>query len=355
MKRQAWLDYMKFIAMSLVVFHHTPPRYNPAHEVGLIYVGMPMFFFAAGYLFKVAKEQDFFTFLRHRARKILIPYTTFFVVFYALWLVMGRRMAGPEEMAIDPLLPLWQFISGQPDVVVAPFWFLATMFTMQLIYYPIRRYLSGYWPFVVSLLLCLSLLVLPDVDWMRYWNFDRALLYMPLYAFGNCFKDLVNRFAFSSGSKPLAVAGEGQETLNPPCPLPLWLMLVCATVSMAFLIIAPVSMEPGLAYVLAPEAAILFIPLYVALCKWLEARFGPSRVARNVAITGITFLGLQNYLIGIFKMLVAKLFGPGAMDETILWKFAIALVVMMILYPLALFVDRYLPWMLGNPYKKNGR
>ena len=334
MKRQAWLDYMKFIAMSLVVFHHTPPRYEPSHEQALIYVGMPMFFFAAGYLFKMTKEQDFLTFLKHRARKILIPYTTFFIVFYALWLLVGRRMAGPEEMAIDPLTPLWQFISGRPDVVVAPFWFLATMFTLQLIYYPIRRYLSGHWPLIVSVLLCLSLLILPDVDWMRFWNFDRALLYMPLYAFGNCCKDLVDRF-----------------TLTPPSRTVLWTLL--AAVGFAYLIIAPVHWDKALAYVFAPAAAILIIPLYVALCKWLEARFGDSRVARNVAITGITFLGLQNYLIGIFKILVSKLVGPGAMDETILWKFAIALVVMVILYPLALFVDRYLPWMLGNERKRN--
>ena len=333
---------MKFIAMSLVVFHHTPPRYEPSHEQALIYVGMPMFFFASGYLFKITKEQHFLAFLKRRARQILIPYTTFFIVFYALWLLVGRRMAGPEEMAIDPLTPLWQFISGQPDVVVAPFWFLATMFTLQLIYYPIRRYLSGHWPLVVSVLLCLSLLVLPDLEVFHYWNFDRALLYMPLYAFGNCCKDLVDRFTFS----------RTERLDNGSRPLPVALMLVCAVIGMTFLIIAPVRMNADLAYVLAPEAAILFIPLYVALCKWLENRYGPSKVARNVAITGITFLGLQNYLIGVFKILVSKLFGPGAMDETILWKFAVGFAVMVILYPLALFIERYFPWMLGK--KKSG-
>lgn len=343
MKRQAWLDYMKFIAMALVVFHHTPPRYEPSHEQALIYVGMPMFFFAAGYLFNVAKQKNFLTFLKHRASKILIPYTTFFIVFYALWLFIGRRMAGPEEMAIDPLTPLWQFIQGRPDVVVAPFWFLATMFTLQIIYYPISRYLSGYWPLVVSILLCFSLLILPDTDWMHYWNFYRALLYMPLYAFGNCCKDLVDRFTFT----PEKVENN-QTAVKTTRPLPLVLMIVGAIASMAFLIIAPVRMKADLAYVLAPLAAILFIPLYVAICKWLESRFGASRVARNVAITGITFLGLQNYLIGIFKMLVSKLVGPDAMDETILWKFAIAFVVMLILYPLALMVERYFPWMLGK-------
>ncbi len=346
MQRQAWLDYMKFIAMALVVFHHTPPRYEPAHEQALIYVGMPMFFFAAGYLFNIAKQKDFWTFLKHRARKILIPYTTFFIVFYALWLVVGRRMAGPEEMAIDPMTPLWQFITGSPDVVVAPFWFLATIFTMQIIYYPISRYLKGIWPLVVSILLCMSLLVLPDTDWMRFWNLYRALLYMPLYAFGNCCKSLVDRFTFSSTTASGSLDGTSAAR-----PLPSALIILLALIGMAILAITPVSIDPALAYVIAPEAAILVIPFYVAVCKWLEQRHGPSRIAQNVAITGITFLGLQNYLIGIFKMLVGKLVGPESLNENIVWKFAIAFIVMLILYPLALMVERYFPWMLGKGYK----
>ena len=137
MDRKAWLDYIKFIAMFLVVVYHTPPRYDTAHEVALFNMGAPVFFFAAGYLFDIAKQKGFLTFLRRRASRILIPYTTFFIVFYALWLIVGRRMAGPEEQAIDSLTPLWQFFQGTPDVVLGPFWFLAALFTMQVIYYPL--------------------------------------------------------------------------------------------------------------------------------------------------------------------------------------------------------------------------
>lgn len=349
MKRKDWLDYMKFVAMSLVVFHHSPPRYDNTQEVALVYVGMPMFFFAAGYLFKVSKQQDFWTFLRHRAKKILIPYTTFFILFYALWLFVGRSMVGSEEMAINRLTPLWQFLTGRPDIVVAPFWFLAAMFTMQLIYYPIRRYTSGYWPLIISLLLCLSLFILPDWPYFRCWNFDRALLYLPLYAFGNCCKDFVDSF-----ETPLVIR-HGVPTATDAlkkAPLKYVLMVVCAAVGMTFLIYAPSSITV-VAYVLAPMAAILFIPLYVTLCKWLEAQFGASRVAKNVAITGITFLGFQNYLIGIFKILVTKLFGADTLNENILWKFGIGIVVMIILYPLALIVERYFPWLLGKKSKKN--
>ena len=328
-QRQAWLDYLKLIAMFMVVVYHTPPRYDTAHEVALFNMGAPVFFLAAGYLFNIAKQKDFFTFLRHRARQILVPYTTFFIVFYALWLVVGRRMAGPEEQAIDVLTPLWQFIQGRPDVVLGPFWFLACIFTMQLIYYPIRKYLTGYWPLVVSLLLSLSLFILPDVPILRYWNLDRALLYMPIYAVGNCCRPLVDQFAFKGISRSL-----------------LWVLL--AAVGLGFLIAAPLTIDRAVAYVLAPVAVILVLPLYTAVCKWLESKALIGRIARVVAITSITYLAVQNYLIGIIKIVVAKVLGEGVFDDNVLLKVAIAVVVMAIIYPIALFVDRYTPWMLGK-------
>ena len=333
MKRKTWLDYIKLIAMTLVVVYHTPPRYDNAHEMALFNMGAPVFFFAAGYLFNIARQQNFFTFLRRRARQLLVPYATFFVIFYALWLVVGRRMAGPEEQAIDVLTPLWQFVQGTPDVVLGPFWFIAALFTMQVIYYPIRKYLAGHWPLVVALLLSLSLLVMPDLPWFRYWNLDKAFLYMPIYGVGNCCRPLVDRFDFGTAGRSL-----------------LWIVL--AVLGLGFLIVAPLTIDRAVAYVLAPEAVILVLPFYTAVCKWLESRFGTSRVAQNVAITGITYLALQNYLIGVIKIVAARLLGPAVLDDSILLKVVIALVVMVVLYPLALFVERYLPFLLGKSYKR---
>lgn len=334
MKRQAWLDYMKFIAMFLVVLYHTPPRYDNAHEAALFNMGAPVFFFAAGYLFNIVRQRGFLSFLAHRARQILVPFTTFFIIFYALWLVVGRRMAGPEEMSIDTLTPVWQFIQGTPDVVLGPFWFLAALFTMQVIYYPIKKYLPGYWPLVVAFLLSLSLFILPDVPWFRYWNLDKALLYMPIYALGNCCHALIEKFNFDNAGRSL-----------------LWLL--CAALGLGFLIVAPLNIDKDVAYVLAPEAVILVLPLYTAVCKWLEKHHGVSRVAQTVAITGITYLALQNYLIGVIKMLISKVAGSAIFDDNILLKIAVAIAVMIILYPLAILVERYLPFLLGKPYKKS--
>lgn len=333
MKRKAWLDYLKFFAMFMVVVYHTPPRYDNAHEAALFNMGAPVFFFAAGYLFNIARQQGFLSFLRHRARQILVPYTTFFVIFYALWLAVGRRMAGPEEQAIDTLTPLWQFVQGRPDVVLGTFWFLAALFTMQLIYYPLSKYLRGYWPLVVALVMSLSLFIMPDVPAFRYWNLDKAFLYMPIYAVGNCCRGLVDRWDLSTAGRSL-------------------LCLMGAVLGLGFLVLAPLTIDRDAAYVLAPLAVILVLPLYTALCKWCEARWGTSRIAQVVAITGITYLALQNYLIGIIKMIVTRVAGPEVFDDNIVLKVLTAIVVMAILYPLALIVERYFPFLLGKPYKK---
>lgn len=333
MKRQAWLDYMKFIAMTLVVLYHTPPRYDTAREVALFNMGAPVFFLAAGYLFNIARQQDFLSFLKHRARQLLVPYTTFFIIFYALWLLVGRRMAGPEEQAIDVLTPVWQFFQGTPQVVLGPFWFIAALFTMQVIYYPVRRVLAGWGALVVALLLSLSLLILPDVPWLRYWNLDKAILYMPIYAVGNCCRQLVDKCDCSTRARTL-------------------ILLALAALGLAFLIVAPLTIDRGVAYVLAPEAVILVLPLYIATCRWLQDRWGENPIVRNVAITGITYLALQNYLIGVIKIVTARLVGPEVIDESILFKVIIALAVMAVLYPLALLVERYFPFMLGKSYRR---
>lgn len=329
MNRKVWLDNVKFIAMILVVIYHTPPRYDTATEALLFNMGAPVFFFAAGYVFNIAKQKDFLSFMRHRARQILVPYTTFFIIFYALWLAVGRRMAGPEEMAIDTLTPVWQFIGGRPEVVLGPFWFLACLFSMQLIYYPIKRYLPGWWPLIAGFLLGLSLLVLPNLPWLRYWNIDRALLYMPIYAVGNNCRQLADKVSFDNPWRTL-----------------LWIALACA--SFAFLSIAPFHWDKDLAYVLAPFAVILVLPLYTAVCKSLEASPAVCRVGHVVAITSITYLAIQNYLIGIIKILFAKFMGETIFDDNILLKIAVALIVMIVLYPIAIFIDRHLPWLLGK-------
>ena len=97
---------------------------------------------------------------------------------------------------------------------------------------------------------------------------------------------------------------------------------------------------------LPPRPLYWFLPFYTAISKWLEEHVGNSRIAQTVAITGITYLALQNYLIGVVKMMVSRVCGPAVFDTIYAEDSVIALVVMAILYPLAVLIER-LPFPAG--------
>ncbi|MBQ1610583.1 MAG: hypothetical protein II087_01690, partial [Muribaculaceae bacterium] len=67
-----------------------------------------------------------------------------------------------------------------------------------------------------------------------------------------------------------------------------------------------------------------------------------------VVVSGTVYLGMQNYLIGIGRLLLEKFTHPGIMDEQVWLKFVLALAVMVAIYPVAWLIDRYIPWFLGK-------
>jgi len=315
--------------MFLVVAYHSPPRLEVLDEVFIFNLRMPVFFAMAGFLFNAKKYNTFGKYLKQRAKQIIVPYIVFFVFFYVLWLVVGRRMVGGEEMAVPPLQPLWEFVMGRPEVVVQTFWYLACLFTIQIIYYWIQRWTKGYWRFVVALALNLSLFVLPDADWMRTWNFDRALVFMPLYAFGDCFRDYIKQVDFSRTGQTFAI-------------------ILLALVGCGALYFGRQAVPKSTFYVLRVEVALMLLPAVLAIFKAIAKRLPISPAARTVVITGTIYLAFQNYFIGIIKIILTKCCGEGIFDEHIWLKLVIALVVMVAIYPFAAFINRRMPWALGK-------
>ena len=65
-------------------------------------------------------------------------------------------------------------------------------------------------------------------------------------------------------------------------------------------------------------------------------------------MSGIVYLGVQNYFIGFTKILLNRLIYNGVVDEYIWFKYAIAIMVMIAIYPFAWAIDRYAPWLIGK-------
>lgn len=349
-ERYAWLDYVRFFSIFLVIVFHTPPRLATLDDAVILNLRVPVFFCVSGLLYSIDRWSVFWAYARHRAKQILVPYTTFFIIFYALWLVMGRAMVGPGEEAIPVLQPLWEFVLGNPNVVLKPFWYIACLFTMQMLYYGIERLVGRrhVWAFAVSCVLAAGTYVVSEVweswPWVHYvndfWNLGNACLFLPFYALGNCFKTQLHAMSFKNARTTVG-------------------MLLLAAASMAFMVLiaglrdttSPMG-DPGLYNVLRDVAGMLVIPAYMCTAKWVASKLGRRHVVEFVVVSGTVYLGVQNYLIGLCKVALTRFCYPTVIDDHIWLKLVIALVVMAAIYPVAVFIDRRCPWLIGkdHPY-----
>ena len=201
LQREAWLDYVRFFSIFLVIVFHTPPRLALFDDAVILNLRVPVFFCISGFLYSFDRRPRFFDYVKHRAKQILVPYCTFFVAFYALWLMVGRSMVGAEEEAISVWAPVVEFISGNPQTVVAPFWYIACLFTIQMLYRGIECLVKRTWVLPTCVVLALATYFIPyEIPVVaaigKIWNIGNALLFLPFYALGNCCKGLLSRLEF---------------------------------------------------------------------------------------------------------------------------------------------------------------
>ena len=90
------------------------------------------------------------------------------------------------------------------------------------------------------------------------------------------------------------------------------------------------------------------IPAYVSFSKLLAGKFGRNRVVEFVVVSGTVYLGLQNYFIGFIKIVLNRVLYDGVIDDNAWLRLVIAIVVMAAIYPVAWFIDRYIPWFIGK-------
>lgn len=335
-ERQAWLDYVRFFSIFLVIVFHTPPRLALFDDAVILNLRVPVFFCISGFLYSFDRWPRFTTYLRHRAKQILVPYCTFFFIFYALWLMVGRKMVGPEEEAISVWQPIIEFVSGNPQTVVAPFWYIACLFTMQILYWCIERMVPRRFVFPACLALAAGTYLIPyeipTVSTIGHlWNIGNALLFLPFYALGNSFKPMLSRLEFRT-----------------PPGAAIWVAM--AAVSVIIMVEATTlhTTDPQMYCLVRIAAGLMIIPCYFCVAKWIAAKLGHRRIIEFVVVSGTVYLGLQNYFIGVAKIVLNRILYDGVLDDNIWLKYVIAVAVMIAIYPFAWAIDRYAPWLIGK-------
>lgn len=331
--RQPWLDYVRLASIFLVILYHTPPRVPLVDDAVVLNLRVPVFFLVSGFLYS-DRWRSFGAYLKHRSKQILVPYTTFFILFYALWLCPGTHTA-PDGHAIAWWVPLQEWAWGYPREVCGPFWYIACLFTMQMLFYWMQRFIGRRWLLPVCLAISLGYMFvawLVDTDlYMSFWNFTHAIQYLPFYAMGNCLKQPIERLRFTSVQQGLLLT----------------VLAVASVVIMALSLPTPGHQEwtYGMAKVLA---GAMIIPLYLCIGKWVAGRLGRKTVVELVVVNGTVYLAMQNYFIGFIRNVIIHFWGHEAISQMFWWRPAIALVVMVAILPFAWLIHYHAPWMLGK-------
>lgn len=334
-RRLSWIDYAKVFSICLVVSYHTPPRSEGFGDEMVSTLRMPAFFLIAGFLFDAGKFPSFMAFLKHRGRQLLIPYASFSLIFYLLWLAFGREMAGDTA----PLsAPITEFLTGRPTLIIAPFWFVVCLFTLQTVYYLLQRFIPRHRLFPACLVLPILLTFL---DVPQVWQLFNALLYLPFYAFANCFKELISKLSFV------------HHKIEIFCTLPIAVGIIY--LRHHFITEASSGIWTDLlCWAMFIAAGILLLPTYIGCCKIAGKWFGPQPLIETIGKNTIIILALHNYYIGLLLIIADRLSGQLHFLEHLPWlNLPITLLVVFSLYYPILAINRWAPFLIGRPWQEN--
>ena len=329
-EREVWIDIAKFISIFLVVLFHTNPHLDGYIFEFLRLLRMPAFFLIAGLLFNIEKWNSFTKFIKYRFRRLIIPYFWFSLIFYLLWLFIGRNMVGAEELSIHVLTPVKEFLLGKPSIVLAPYWFITCLFTIQMLFYCLKKWIkSNYIIIIISIFCYLATIHLNITD--LPWCIDKAFCYLPFYAYANILKEhknspLLNKIRYTIG--------------------PTIASLVILIANSYFVRSEDIS---HLLYIISGFA---IMPAYIVFCKYLAAIPSPTCIRNTITYIGdnnIITLALQNYIIGLIKILATSLFAINILTTNhYIINIAITLATIMCSMLIAFFVNRFTPFIIGK-------
>lgn len=190
--RLHWIDTLKGIAITLVVFaHHSLPVTLNTYIYSF---HMPLFFFISGFLFdfrKYAKSAS--NFVKRRLKSLIVPYF-FFALLTCLFYFLLEKIFHFGYFKISTFYDVIYIIlcaPGDRDLVNPPLWFLPCLFVTELLFYGIAK---KYYEEPRKLVLWLTATGMIGYFYAVYtdirlpWNADVALTAVVFYGVGNLFR-----------------------------------------------------------------------------------------------------------------------------------------------------------------------
>ena len=143
-KRITWQDAARGLAILSVAFGHiienSPYRgfTVPAHHV-LYSFHMALFFILSGLLFKVKDGESYIKFIGKRAKSILLPYLLASILLTIWYTVHDYWFPFSDSWQT------WRILLMNRGTAWQYYWFLPAMFTAQLLFWPLVKFIKKDW------------------------------------------------------------------------------------------------------------------------------------------------------------------------------------------------------------------
>ena len=140
MQRTLWVDYARGIAIIGVMIVHLSAF--PNELIKWIYTWLiPLFFFVAGYVNNISRQGSFTVYIKHKTRRIIIPYICFNCINYIYWICIGRNFGISIDNNIEVWHPLIGILYGNASWLThaVPLWFIPCLLTTETLFFLIRK------------------------------------------------------------------------------------------------------------------------------------------------------------------------------------------------------------------------
>ncbi len=322
-KRILWIDYIKGLCMMAIIFNHIP--------------GMPLlarltypfeligFFFVGGYTLSL--KRNWVNFGNVKFQRLVLPVFAFGF--------LNSVLALPVKNVdfVERLKGILLQMPGQYDDM----WFVACLFTMELLIYPLLIFLKSTWMRVSLVLLGTITAIVCSVtmDILLPWHIINALLFLPImllgYLLSNCGLVEVWRNEIWIHAKLVLI--------------PIILYLISVLVFDNWPIdIHLLQYGNVLAFVVSSISGLWMV---LSVSMWLE-QFGTSKWVRALQFIGINSLAFYGMQSKVISMLVLVLTMTGIIACQTAFKLVVWIAALTILTGLSFIINRWFPFMVGE-------
>lgn len=186
--RLAYIDFMKGVCIMLIVMHHTDYTFfdsiAPNLDNALQSFRVPMYYFLSGLFFKT--YSGFPDFLRRKVNNLVVPLMFFHVTGYLVAAAVFPLLHPEASFDWTGLLgPLYK----RKWAYTMPLWFLMSLFEVNIIYYLMRQYLSGYARLGIVAIISLLPILLASNGVKLPLLLDTAFVGLPFFVLGTAVKN----------------------------------------------------------------------------------------------------------------------------------------------------------------------